>query len=445
MAKSKRSEMVTGLFVVVALAAGVGVVIWIGAADIFAPAGKTIVFAAPLESGSLGLAVGSAVKFNDLPIGKIESMRLGRDAKRTLYVARIEQADLDIRADARAVAIGEFIGGASVVLETLGSAAAPAATADAPVPLTASNTMLKRMQDILGYGDEQRKQFQQIFANLASTSEYVNGIAATLAAETDRKDSQALLSQLKATVGNLRGASANLRTETDKSNPDSLLAKVRGSADNVRAATTDLRAQANPKNTAGLLAKVHRSMDDLNAVTADARPKIKQTLTSVANATKRIEAYTRDDVGAILADARKTVAAMLEAMNDLRQTARTGKDVLVLNRKNIEDTLANVKVMSLNLKAAAQEIRRNPWRLLHRPTEKELAAQNIYDTVRAFAEGAGQLDDAVARLEALCKARPEAIEPDDPDLVEIRKHLRETFKKFQAVEKTLLEKTPSPK
>jgi len=441
MAKSKRSELVTGLFVVVALAAGVGVVIWIGAADVFAPAGKTVVFAASLESGSLGLDVGSAVKFNDLPIGKIKTMRLDRAAQRTLYVARIEAADVDIRADARAVAVGEFIGGASIVLETLGSASAPAATADAPVPLIASNAMLRRMQDVLGYGDEQRKQFQQILANLAETSDKVNGIAATLAAETDREDDKALLSQLKATVGNLRDASANLRGETEKSNPDSLLAKVRGSADNVRAATRDLRAQADPKNDAGLLAKVHRSMDDLNAVTADARPKIKQTLTSVANAAKQVEAYTRDDVGAILADAKKTVAAMLQATNDLRQSAQTGKDILVLNRKNIEDTLANVKVMSLNLKAAAQEIRRNPWRLLHRPTEKELDTRNIYDTVRAFAEGAGRLDDAVARLEALCKARPEAIKPDDPDLIRIRKHLQETFKKFQAVENTLLEKT----
>ena len=96
-----------------------------------------------------------------------------------------------------------------------------------------------------------------------------------------------------------------------------------------------------------------------------------------------------------------------------------------------------MKSVSLNLNAAAKEIRRNPWRLLAKPSEKEERTQNIYDATRAFAEGAEQLDDALVRLKALRQARPDGVKTDDPELLKIRKHLKTTFEKFRKAEDSL--------
>ncbi|KKL53552.1 hypothetical protein LCGC14_2274310, partial [marine sediment metagenome] len=107
---------------------------------------------------------------------------------------------------------------------------------------------------------------------------------------------------------------------------------------------------------------------------------------------------------------------------------------VVLNHAKIDETMTSLKAMALNLEAAAKEIRRNPWRLLARPDETQTASENIYDASRSFAEGAGELDDALIRLLALSKARPEGIRADDPELLKIRKHIEAAFEKFQKVE-----------
>jgi len=112
------------------------------------------------------------------------------------------------------------------------------------------------------------------------------------------------------------------------------------------------------------------------------------------------------------------------------------KEIVTVNRDNIDETLDNLTQVSVDLKSAAKEIRRNPWRLLYEPEEKELRSQNLYDAVRAFSNGAEQLDQAITKLRRL-----EQIKSDDPAFQEttekIHKGLNEVFSKFSKAEEAL--------
>jgi len=410
---SKHSELVAGTFVILALAAGVGVLIWLGAAEVLTPRGTEVFFATDYKVGNLGLEIGSLVRLNDLPIGKLERMTLDTANARTLYVVRLTRDDVQVRADASASAVAEFIGGASIVLEDLGAEAAGPADAEHPVGLTANSVLLMRMQEVLGYGDQQRVQFQKALASIATAAGKVDIIATAIAAEMDPKTRGTLLVQVKATVDDLRDSSANLlsisknlKAETEKADAESLLAKVHVSAENVRKVT-----------------------GEASAMMTTIRPGVEKTVAMARE-------YTEKDLADLLTKLRKAATELVRIAGEMRAVSGTARDgdIVVLNHAKIDETMTSLKAMALNLEAAAKEIRRNPWRLLARPDETQTASENIYDASRSFAEGAGELDDALIRLLALSKARPEGIRADDPELLKIRKHIEAAFEKFQKVE-----------
>lgn len=453
MARQKHSELAAGVFMLLALGAGVGVLLWLGAAEMFATRGDQVFFVTPYASGNLGLEVGSAVKVTDKTIGKIEDITLDLAAKRVLYVARLDRRDIKIHKDARAMAVGEFLGGASVVLDDFGSESAPPADERNPVALVGTSVMIRQIQEALGYGEDQREQFQQTLARMAEIAGNMRDITGALGAEMGDDDPTNLLPQVKAAVAKLRVSSEKLaemttalRAELDKSDPDSLLATVRRASTHVeegskRAATVTkrLEAETEAKDPDSLLAKVRASADNVKEVTADAAGMMRTVRPDVEKTIAGARQYTEKDLAEILTNFRKASTDLVTIAADLRAVSATSKDIVVLNRDRIDDTLANLTSMSRNLNAAAKEIRRNPWRLLHRPDEQQTRSENFYDAARAFAEGAGQLEDALTRLGALREARPEGVAADDPDLIKIRKHVEATFEKFRKVEDALWE------
>ncbi len=285
MPRERMDELKAGIFVVVALCATAGVLVWLGAADVFAKHGQRVFFKVSMDRGNLGVAVGSPLKINDATIGKVNAIRFDPATGQTLYDAILDRKDIAIHADAIAVAESEFVGETSVLIQSLGKASSPLADREHAVGLGDTPSVLLRQ---MGFGDDQRKQLQEMIL-------------------------------------------------------------------------------------------------------------------------------------------------------DLQKTASTVSGMLAVNRVSVEEMVMNLKSMSANLNAAAKEIRRNPWRLLEKPSDKEIRSQNLYDATRAFSEGAGELDDAVGRLSALRESRPEGIKADDPDLTRLREQLHGSFEKLHAAENKLWE------
>src|SRR5690606_22892487 len=86
-----------------------------------------------------------------------------------------------------------------------------------------------------------------------------------------------------------------------------------------------------------------------------------------------------------------------------------------------------------NLKAASAEIRRSPWRLLYKPGKNEMANLNLFDSARAFAEGANDLADATTALRDALQTQ----QLDDQQLRNLLERLDLTFQKFNQVEQEL--------
>lgn len=415
MAKRKHSELAAGAFVLIALAAGVGVLIWLGAADVLLQRGQRVVFFVPQERGKLGLEIGSIVKVNDAPVGKIRAIRFDPGAVRTLYETRLERTDIRVHADARAEVVAEFIGGASVILADFGTDKAPLAGESNPVPLTeGASSMFRQAQNVLGYAEPQRQQFRQALADVAAAAENVRDITGVLLREVDASSAAALLGGVKHAVDNLKASSTNLLDMSEK-----------------------LRAEADRAKAGSLLLKIHGIADYVTELSENAARMMKKVRPQAEHIVARVREYTDKDVAAVLAKLRTTSNLLVEIVGDMQTLTTVAKDAVVLNRDTIDEFVLNMNAMSENLAAAAKEIRRNPWRLLQKPKDKHVESQNIYDAARAFAEGAGRLDDALVRLTALRAARPGGVQARDPELKKILTHLHGTFEKFRAAEDAL--------
>ncbi len=432
MPKAKHNELVAGLFVVVALTLGVGIVLWMGLADMFASAREVSFYIDVPQAGSVGLREGSEVDYGDVKVGSVVDIDYDLDRQRCIYRVRLERGDLTLHADARARAEAPFIGNVRLKIISLGGEPAPLASAGEPIRLEPG-----------GIG--------AAMTDLATATGELSTAAAVLREEMDAEDANAMLAKVHAVIDNVNQASdalpallADLRKQTDEEVPDSLVAKVRTSADHVREVTASLQRQFDPNASGAALAKVHKTLDDVNALTGDAngmmgelRPKVGQVMGDVAATTEAIRAYTEKDVADLLKQLREVNSRILQIAADFTEVSEQSRQIMVLNRDNVDQIVDDMASVTGNLNALSKEVLRNPWRLFYRPGYEARKTQDIYAAARNFAEGARQLDQATSKLRRLQLQYPDGIDPNDPELPRIRDELKRSFGRFTKVEEAL--------
>ncbi len=414
MARKKSNELAAGIFVVGLLVVLVGVIVWMGGAKLFRAPKQEAVFYVSEQHGSVGLLKGSFVQIGDDQIGTISQIRFDPDSGNTLYYAQIGRSGIEIHQDANAMVAAGLIGGARLIITSRGTAEAPLADEANPVSL--------------GGG------LDSAMSNLTSAIEKINQM---IDRELNISDPNALLAMIRSTASYLESTMKRIEGETDRAEAASALAKIHVSLDDVNAISASINSETDANNDKALLAKVHGSVDDINVMTADAKPKVNQTLTDVRDTAAQIREYTKKDIAELLAKFREANTNILKITNDFSAVSGQVREIVFLNRDNIDEMIDNMALVSSNLKAASAEIRRNPWRLIHQPDDKELDSQNLYDAARAFSNGATELDQAIAKMTGLVKAHPEGVKSDDPTLKKVREQLEEAFDKFQKVEQAL--------
>ena len=386
MPRKRQNELAAGLFVIIAVLAGVGVVIWLGGSSLWKPTHK-VAFSISSNVGSLGIAPGGFVRVNDAQIGQIKTIKFDPATGKTLYLADIEPK-IDLRADAAARVESAFIGSANIVLLSLGSSHAAEASVATPLELQAGG-LTPAINNLSSATDQIRREF-------------------------DPTRNDALISKIHLLVDQLNEigkevviAARNVGNETDAQQVDSLMGKLRS------------------------------SMSDFNAMTADARPKVARTLTALDETAQTVHGYAQNDLAQMFITMRQSSTAIYAATQDLAVVAGQAKGIALVNRPRIDEIVDNLASVSSNLKSASTEIRRNPWRLLYKPTDRELHTQNISDAARAFSSGAEQLDQALLKLNGLSQANPDGVRADDPQLVQVRQQLDDSFRRFDQAEQAL--------
>jgi ABC-type transporter Mla subunit MlaD len=193
----------------------------------------------------------------------------------------------------------------------------------------------------------------------------------------------------------------------------------------------------------GLTKKAGSALDQVNGLFGDTRPDIRATLANLHVATgtlrERLPSIldrvqnSLDTITATVDNARGIMADVKATAANTNAISASVRSLLVDNRGKIDSMISSFKATSENLKEATIEIRRSPWRLLYKPGPDEMANLNLYDSARAFADGAGTLDDAAMALRDSLKD-PNA---DPAKVKKLLSRLDDSFANFKLVEDKL--------
>lgn len=419
MPRQRTNELAAGVFVIVCATVLFAVVVWLGDVHF---GGEMVYLTVPLSEGNTGISEGSYVYLGLERIGSVERVRLLDDGQTFLIEARVNAPQAIHRDALVRTASPALSGDTTLVFHSAGSAEAGKSTPEQPIAVfLGSSSIIKDMAREVGFGAEQRTQFQQIIASLEGTARNVEAVSSTLQKELSVAGDQNLLGQIRGVMTNLHATAAQ-----------------------VRQIVTALSPQFDTANESGAVAKVHRSLDDINRTTGDlqqlvesSRPEVEKLVAAASDTAQTMQRYTREDVAEVLKNLRAGSDDLVLVMRDFRAVSGAARDAMEFNRENIDEILANLTQASTNLKGATREIRASPWKLLGKPSVEDVRTENIQLAARAFADGASGLDTALKRMQEIAGKSESAIPADDPQLLEVRNKVKDAYLKFSQAEQAL--------
>ncbi len=338
------------------------------------------------------------------------------------------RSDLILRSDCQVVAEGPPLGGDGIVKIDLG------ATGDGLPPDSVIDGA-----DPGGFG--------AILSTLQAEFDGTNpgSLLGQIKAQLDPDGTASLMAKLLQSMSDINTLTAALSKELGDAEKETLLAKIHAIADNINMATGALRAEFDTQKPTVLLSKIHLALDSVNddlatisSVLKTNEPIINRTFQHVETTTENIARETdATKSDSLMAYFKKAGTQLNAALDDINVVTGTPRQVVVLNRENINKLLANFKEASDHIKTGVKYVVRHPWRLLNEPPATEMKQQAIFDAARSFAEAAGQIDDAAAQLRALAEIHQGAIPADSPDLARIQADLKRTQEKYAQAEREL--------
>jgi len=346
------------------------------------------------------------------------------------------RADIDLRRDAQVFAEGPPLGGDGLIKIDLGT----------DEGILDSTAVVKGSQPA---------GFSAILASLQSELDTtdVNSLLYRVKYQLDPGMRDSLMNRLLVSMEDLNRMTASLRLEMSATERDSLVAKLRGALNNVETATGSLADQMNPERPGGLLGKVHGAVDTVGGslttvsrIVASTETPVNETLTHVASTARKLDTQVMeniarqtdpDNVEGLVSRVNTAAARLNDSLADIKYVTGATREVLVLNRDNINKMLMNFKETSEHIKGAAKYVLERPWRVFNAPSKTEDRQHVLFDATRNFAEAANRLDDATIQLKALAELHDGRIPADNSDLVRIRKDLEATRAKFQQAEQQL--------
>ena len=253
----------------------------------------------------------------------------------------------------------------------------------------------------VGIGDLQRRQIQNIIKN-----------ADILVAELS-KDPQRYSDIL-----------ANVRSATGRADKalEHVNALMDNSRENLQTAIANVRkiVEDNRDDLRSTIANLQKLMETN-------RPVIDDTLAYTREVLKRVRDQTMDKITTAVDNASDMLAAARKSMGELDQMVTAQRPVL-------ERMIANMKLASDNMKFAAIEIRRAPWRLLYEPKPEEIDTENLYSAARSFLLAADSMETTVATLKGVMDKHGSQIPADDESVKQLVAKLKQSVEKYSEAE-----------
>ncbi len=278
----------------------------------------------------------------------------------------------------------------------------------------------------LGIGEQEKKNVSEILENIRAVTADI------------REGLPGIISKLKTASTNLaevsekvKGTVKRVDTVLDENRED-----IKATITGAREITENAKKKADEilDNLKDATAKLKDTSAKLGAIVQENRPDIRKTITHAKSVMEKADS----GIDAILANARAASAGLKAGVEDFKVIASNAKAIMETNRKRIARTMQNFHETSTHLKALAKDVRRAPWRLFATPDKEEVESLNLYDTARAFAATASDLDSITDTLQVMMEAKAGGFEVPQDVFEEMLKRLRETYEQYGKAENALL-------
>lgn len=248
--------------------------------------------------------------------------------------------------------------------------------------------------------------------------------------------------RFKSIAANLEQATSRFASSTlDKT--ETTIDKIATLADEGSALAVLAGKQINPDLPATIGHAARGMMQEIEDVIGQSKGDLRTSIANIAAATDALRQKTPEILehfDQLLASVQKTVDGVNASLDDIQKTVvntreltAAARELLTSNRSRIDNMIIALRKTGDNLKNASAEIRRSPWRLLYKPAAGEMANLNLFDSARAFAEGAGELSDATQALRDALQSGQ--IDPNQ--LKTMLEQLDHSFNQFNTVENKL--------
>ncbi len=145
-------------------------------------------------------------------------------------------------------------------------------------------------------------------------------------------------------------------------------------------------------------------------------------------------------IAAVMDTVQAAMANVHKITEDFKDVSAKARTTINQAKPDLERTFANVRAASEEMKLGMREIRWNPWRLLHNPSNRELRTQNLLTSARAFSSGASDVVAAVDKLEGMLEARKGSPAGKDEELIQAVEELTATMDKFSVAAETFFKR-----
>jgi hypothetical protein len=205
-----------------------------------------------------------------------------------------------------------------------------------------------------------------------------------------------------------------------------------------------------------MLTKAEQGLDTANAAIADARATAKDIREIIESNKERINQIARNVEAATgkfdqetIAEVNRALREGRDALDTLSLAVQKVSGLISGEAPNLRRVMANLRLMSDQLKLTAIDVRSQPWRLLVQPNTKDLQEQVLYDATRTFAQASSDLRAAAESVESLVAGdrpapggagTPSAMTIDRETLEELQKNLADSVEKYRLAEQALLDK-----
>lgn len=374
-----------------------------------------------LDDGLQGLKEHAAVTLGDQPVGSVTAIEDSLENGRV--IAKLVRLTIPERYQLHQDAVLELVvpplgSGTRLNIRSVGSGQ-PYREGDVLRGELAGSVLTENLARHVGIQEQQRRQIQAIIANI----EQMTG-AFTAKDESGQTRIDTIVTDLQRTMADLPELTADLKTilaeaQAAVHEAHETLKTVRELAGQIQDSSGDWIARINQ-----ISEDAQQTMTTVRALMRDKDPNIRHTLENLDQITTTVREQT-------LAQVTEALGKADEALENVRQATAQLQAFTLSQRPVLESAIANAQITTGQLKLAAIEVRRSPWRLMYKPSDKELDSDNLYDAARSFALAAGTLEAAAQSLRAVAQS-PTAADQEQVD--QILDHLEAIFGRFEEAE-----------